>query len=465
MHIAKHFTNYALASLFLVSVLFSSCGGDDESEDPNVQDDGSFALAIGTTEDDETKSCRDASGNTILVGAFKGTLKIGDIQLVSAGGVDIFLAKYKSNGDLVWAKRAGGTGYDNALGIHADKDGNIFITGQLTIATFDNITLTSTGYGNDMYVVKYNSSGSVTWARQYGGNTGALAGLGITTDAGGLIYVTGALWGKANFGETTLTTSGSSDAFLTKLNASGDVIWAKKGGGIDTDEGSAVKIDAAGGIYVCGNITGTADFSGVSLTSSGFSDVFIARYSSYGTILWAKKAGGVNDDYAQDIALTTGGAVVTGTFHNTANFSGTELVAAGDADDSFTAKYTSSGELSWAKKLSGASAYDASLAVFVDASDQTYVTGVFGSATASDGVHTITNSGTTDIFVTKYSAAGEPLWSRSAGQTSPERGTGISVDTEGFVYVTGMFSGTSKLGSKELVSTGKNDVFLWKFKP
>ncbi|MGH8564957.1 MAG: SBBP repeat-containing protein, partial [Gammaproteobacteria bacterium] len=293
-----------------------------------------------------------------VTGFFPDTATFGpgetnETMLTSAGGNDVFVAKYDSLGDLVWAKRAGGTARDEGFGIAVDSSGNSYVTGQFNgTAIFGpgeatETTLTSAGF-QDVFVAKYDSLGDLVWAKRAGG-TSADDGLGIGVDSSGNSYVTGRFRDTATFGpgeanETMLTSVGVNDVFVAKYDSLGDLVWAKRAGGTGSlDEGFGIAVDSSGNSYVTGQFTGTATFgpgeiNETMLTSAGFSDVFVAKYDSTGALVWAKQAGGTSFDEGRGIAVDgSGNSYVTGIFRGTATFgpgeaNETMLTSAGGSD-------------------------------------------------------------------------------------------------------------------------------------
>ena len=179
-----------------------------------------------------------------------------------------------------WAKSIGGTGSDYGRGIATDSSGNVYVIGKYSGSfTIGSTTLTSAG-SNDVFVAKYDTSGTAQWARSIGG-TGSDTGYGIATDSAGNVYVTGIYSGTATFAPgTTLTSAGYNDAFVTKYDTSGTVQWAESIGGTNTDSGYGIATDSGGNVYVTGSYQGTATFaSGTTLTSAGSNDAFVAKYS------------------------------------------------------------------------------------------------------------------------------------------------------------------------------------------
>jgi PKD repeat protein len=191
---------------------------------------------------------------------------------------DGFVAKVSPEGQWLWADRFGGINADGGSSIAVDTTGNIYLTGYFnTTAYFGNLALTSSG-GYDTFAAKLDSTGNWLWARKAGG-AGFDEGLGISLDANSNVFLSGRFTGTVNFGSTTLTSasSDSSDAFLGKLNSAGDWQWAVQAGGIGPDIGYGVVAHGDSEALLCGCFTDSSDFSGTILTSAGLSDAFFAR--------------------------------------------------------------------------------------------------------------------------------------------------------------------------------------------
>ena len=171
---------------------------------------------------------------------------------------------------------AGGTSYDEGNGIAVDASGNVYVTGSYNgTATFGTTTKTSAG-GYDIFVAKYNSSGTLQWVQSAGG-TSYDYGRGIAVDASGNVYVTGYYEGTATFGTTTKISAGGHNIFVAKYNSSGALQWVQSARGTLYDIGSDIAVDGSGNVYVTGRYQGTATFGNNSLTSAGATDIFVAR--------------------------------------------------------------------------------------------------------------------------------------------------------------------------------------------
>ena len=223
----------------------------------------------------------DNLGNAYVTGGFNSrTLTLGNIVVTNHRDTvfDGFVAKVSPEGQWLWADRFGGINADGGSSIAVDTTGNIYLTGYFnTTAYFGNLALTSSG-GYDTFAAKLDSTGNWLWARKAGG-AGFDEGLGISLDANSNVFLSGRFTGTVNFGSTTLTSasSDSSDAFLGKLNSAGDWQWAAQAGGIGPDIGYGVVAHGDSEALLCGYFTDSSDFSGTILTSAGLSDAFFAR--------------------------------------------------------------------------------------------------------------------------------------------------------------------------------------------
>jgi len=201
---------------------------------------------------------------------------------------------------IQWAARCGGTGSDIGYGITSDSSGNVYIVGSYasgsnTFALYNSngtlfSNLTNVG-SNDVFVVKYNSSGTVQWAARCGG-TGSDIGYGITSDSSGNVYIVGsyasgsntfALYNSDGSIFSNLTNAGSNDVFVVKYNSSGTVQWATRYSSIGSDVGRGIDVDSSGNMYVTGSYGNTlslynSDGSLFSnLSTIGSDDVFIIK--------------------------------------------------------------------------------------------------------------------------------------------------------------------------------------------
>ncbi|MCK9609906.1 MAG: SBBP repeat-containing protein [Candidatus Cloacimonas sp.] len=372
------------------------------------------------------------------------------------------IALFAQNVDWLWAKQAVGTDYDICRGIAVDANGNSYVTGHFDgSATFGTTTLTSSG-SYDIFVAKMDINGNWLWAKQAGG-TNEDEGICIAINANGNSYITGFFYGSATFGTTTLTSSGDFDIFVAKLNSNGNWLWAKQAGGTDNDFGNGIAVDANGNSYITGDFVESATFGTTTLTSSEYDDIFVAKLDINGNWLWVKQAGGTYPDYFYGnygIAIDA-----NGNSYVTGNFAesatfGTTTLTSSGDYDIFVAKMDINGNWLWAKQAGGTSD-DYCSSITVDDNGNSYVTGGFIDI-ATFGTTTLTSNGDIDIFVAKMDSNGNWLWAMQAGGTNFVVGNSIAVDDNGNSYVTGYFWGSATFGTTTMTSSGNSDIFVAK---
>lgn len=396
-----------------------------------------------------------------------GAGEVNETTLVSADSLDIYVAKYNPDGTLAWAKRAGGTGSDEGNGIATLSDDSAIAVGRFQgTATFDGTTLTSTG-SYDIFVAKYNADGTLAWAKSSGGpNFDEAYGIATMLPDGSAI-VTGRFQDTATFDGTTLTSAGFRDIFVAKYNSDGTVAWARRAGGTGSDEGFAVGAAPDGsGVLVTGYIEGAATFDvgdggTIGMASAGSHDLFVAKYSSGGILAWVTGAGGTGIDEGSGVSVLAGGtALVTGCFSDTATFDGATLISAGLLDV-FVAEYNSDGTLAWVAQ-GGGTAADGAYSVATMSDGTALVTGYF-SGTATFGGTTLTSAGSLDVFVAQYDPEGTLAWATQAGGVGDDEGFSVSTLPEGNAFVTGYFMGAATFDGATLTSAGGIDIFVAQF--
>jgi len=367
----------------------------------------------------------DASSNVVVSGYFRNTVDFdpgsGTVNLVSSGGfADIFVLKLDTNGNFIWVKQFGASSVDDdAIGLYIDNLSNVYITGYFNgTVDFDPgvgiSNLTPTG-SSDIYILKLDASGSFVWAKKMGG-TLVDQGRGIYVDGLGNVFTVGVFRGTADVdpGASTinLTSAGSDDIFISKLDASGNFNWAKSIGSTGIDFAYSISVDASGNIFISGHFNGTVDFDpgvGISnLTSAGGDDIFVCKLDATGNYSWAKRMGSASTDIAY--------------------------------------------------------------ASIVDASGNFQMTGIFSGTVDFDPGATTTNftsAGLTDIFVCTLDASGNFLRAKTIGGIGNDAGKSIAVSSSGSSYISGDYSGTvdfdPSASTFNLSSGGGKDIFVMKF--
>ena len=308
---------------------------------------------------------------------------------------------------------------------------------------------------------------NVSWALGFG-DTGSDQGYDISTDSSGNVYVTGWFSGTIQLGGQTLTSFGSQDIFVACFNNTGTMNWLRQAGGPSTDVSASIVTTPSGESYITGWFSGTCDFDDSLVVSHGNLDMFVAKYDANGTILWVRQGGGPLDDYGNRLALSLeGGVTLAGSFKDTLDADGLQLVSAGNRD-ALLCHYDSDGQIAWVHGVGGGGE-DRAYGIIQSVDSSYLFTGMFTGNVTFGSVQLTCNSffGT---YVAALDLQGSPLWAvkADAGANDFSRGFGIETDQQGNAYVNGYFSGTLRIGAATLVASGGQydiDAFLFKLSP
>src|ERR1035437_1799634 len=205
----------------------------------------------------------DYLGNVYQTGVFTNSLFFDTISLMGINQ-NIYIVKYNSSGNLIWANSADEYANVISYGIASDAQGNVYLTGSYYSDTikFGSVTLVKSGT-TDIFVVKYNSAGNVVWAISIGDTADQWAH-GITTDNEGNFYITGGFSSPSlSFGTHTINNIGTNNIFLAKYHSSANVVWAKSSGGINDDETYNIACDAFGNVVITGYFTSQVAYFGL----------------------------------------------------------------------------------------------------------------------------------------------------------------------------------------------------------
>ncbi len=415
----------------------------------------------------------DVSGNVISVG-YLGLPAISDFDpgpgvyyIPTPGSQNNYISKLDANGAFVWATAIGGQGMNDIKGITTDSIGNIYLTGGFSnTADFDpgagTFNIASNNGSIDMFVAKLDSNANLIWVKPVGG-MGTDQGRSVTVDFEGNVYVTGKFSGSVDFdpGAGTFSLFGyNDDAFVLKLAANGDFIWARNMGGNQYDQGRDIVTDDSSNTYVTGQFSGFGIFGNYSMASLGPEDIFIAKLDSSGTVLWVRQVG-VSTDSTRVYSVAfdkTGSVVVAGQYFSNLDInpnSGVSLITVQPYGygNYFLLKLTSGGGFVWGVPFARpALSCQANIDIATDTGGNVYATGIFSYGSDFDpgpANYILSPKGVSagvsdyDIFISRINANGTFGWARGFGSIRQgDRGVAIAVDTSGYVYTTGVFTDT-----------------------
>ncbi|MEN9800326.1 MAG: hypothetical protein RL653_4023 [Pseudomonadota bacterium] len=347
-------------------------------------------------------------GRVAMAIQVSGSMDFGGPTLVQPNAWRTYAAAYATDGTLSWVRAAGVTTsaylFEPLHGLAVDPSSGAVVLGTRfeeadTFGTSTTYTPTpyngaSAGPGADALLVRYDAaSGQPSWVRAAGGDAPDDLYAVAVGPAGKVAYA-GAFRGAANFGGGAFPSTQPFSAVVGTYDATGAFQFARA---IENAAGRAVAVAGNGDVVVAGELTGPADFGGVTKTPSGM-DAFVARYSANGTLQWVTLLGGTGSDGAQALALDplTGEAWVAGTFTGTATFLSSPETSRGQ-EDVFLARLGTDGSVSRAVTYGGTLA-DSPLALSVDGSGNVLMGGEFSGTADYGGTAPFTASGSSDGF-------------------------------------------------------------------
>jgi hypothetical protein len=445
-----------------------------------------FAASLGGAALGEGKDiAADSAGDAV----FAGTVSAQQADAQASPAVAV--SKFGPDGTPLWSKSiAADAPWTLVQGVASDAAGNVYVAGQFTGAgDFDpgpgtaTLTAPPRHWDGDVhiqvetvnsFVVKLDPAGNFLWAKSLGaGGVAEVNGLGA--DAAGDVYVTGQFMGHPDFdpgpGTRTLDTLGDPDAFVAKLDANGELAWAKAFGGAQSATARDIAVAADGTAYVGGSFTGDLKFSDtLNATAAGFLAAYLARVDADGSVAWAKSFGGPGTaDLAAVASDGADGVYAVGAFTGTADFdpgpAESLMDAAKDAASVFVTKLSAAGDFRWARELS------ASADGGIEATDASAdgrgvcVTGDFrGTADFDPGAKEFNlPADHGDLYLDRLNADGEFTGAVALGGPGDDRGEAVTV-TGDDVYATGSFEGQMTIdtpdGSRTLDAGDYAGAFL-----
>jgi len=350
----------------------------------------------------DTKTCMASGpeGTFVMAGEFLNEAKFGDVILNSAGGTDVFVVEYSPEGDVISAFQTGAADYDFVQDVAMDEAGNIFVLGYF--------------------------------------------------------------YGTTQVGSDSYTSYGSQDIFIAMIDGSGKVSWSDRIGGIMADYPSGITLDEDGNVIVAGYFYNEMMIGDTSLVSTAGSDIFLAKFGPDGTLMDMLQAGGSSSDQVRSVAVDTDGHIIlAGSFYSDLTIGDTTL-ATSDPVGVFVAKVNPALGLEWAFQLDG-SYLTTEIYAEADHQGNLYIGGNFsedihfGDQTFSAGEFN------QDVYLAKYNRAGNLLWARHGHGWGSDQVTGLGVDENNNVYMTGHYLDTIHFDDITLPYTlccGSREVFI-----
>ncbi|HRP01113.1 MAG TPA: T9SS type A sorting domain-containing protein [Candidatus Kapabacteria bacterium] len=418
---------------------------------PNLLNDGS-----GYSTYDQSISVKsDMQGNIYHTGYFEGIIVFGNDTLVSNGGRDIFVAKLNKEGQYKWAKSAGSQLSDYGKDIAINQNGEVFLTGYFFAkAYFGNYQITSFG-NSDIFVAKLDSNGNWLWVKNADGD-GFDRANSITAD-NNYCYISGNYESSITFANTTLTSQGSKDIFVAKIDKNGNWKWAKSAGSSSTDDSYNINFDAnKQKLIITGYFSSTATFGLISLTSAGSRDPYVAKIDTNGNWIWAKRTGSSNsDEISTSVVDDNNDIFVAGFYSKTFKIDTTNLAIPTNRDI-WIAKLDSNGNWKWAKTLKGPN--DELIYSISYFNNALHLSGGFEQS-ISNGIDTVRSWNLRNAFYAKIDKNGNFQYLKSIRGNANIDAFAITTNIDSNVVLVGAFNEKIILKNDTIASKGDSDIF------
>lgn len=367
---------------------------EDEIYDIVVANDGS-CYVTGYTE----------SSNFPTLNAYNSTY---------GGNMDVFISKFSTDGTLLWSTFFGGKEMELAKSIAVTANGSCYVTGYTWSANFPTLNAYDSTFDGtiDTFVSKFDVNGTLLWSTYLGGSSTEW-GMGLAVGNNDSCYVTGHT-ASTNFptlnGYNSTFGGGASngDAFITKFNSSGILLWSTYLGGVDNDISKGIAVASDGSCYVTG-YTFSTNFPTLNAYDNiydGYYDAFITKYNTSGSLLWSTFLGGNASDVGYDIAVTSDNNIYLTGFTSSSEYPtlNAQYNTLNNGFDSFITAFFSDGSLLWSTFLGG-SGRDYGHKIALGNDDSCYVTGETKSADfpTKNAFDSHYESGQYDVYLTKFS--------------------------------------------------------------
>lgn len=422
---------------------------------------------LGGTGNENAQTISSSTDNkAFILGSYESSFNIPNGNLPEFGGNDIFLAQIGDFGTLNWVVGGGSSDNDLPGGLIGLSDGSAIISGRYwDEADFGGINLErNQGSSSAIFVAKYDANGNIDWAKSIDG-AGIKVVNQLEKDAADNFYICG-YYGDTLFTELgALTSLGNTAAFILKYNSSGTLLWAKSYGNTFNVRATAIGIDANSNVYVAGDSDGSFDFNGETITTNTVdNDVFLMKLDAVGNELWAKRFGGGLEDNATGLAALPNGKIyLTGKFIGLFDIGGTTLQTQGFNDNIFLCSISDLGNTLWAKSL-GSTGFEISTGISAFGSEFA-ITGYYQGTTDIDGEILMSGPTETNAFMAIFDESGAlNLVERIEGMDF-DLALSVDYDPMGGILTCGQFESEVSLGGVEATSAGGFDVFFgrWVF--
>lgn len=408
----------------------------------------------------------DSNDNIYLSGGFNADFSLGNQTLVPVGDIDIYLTQLNENGEVQWVVSGGSVEDDEVVEVITDGDNNVYWTGMYWLdADFGDTTLSVESSSRAIFMIKYSPNGELIWAQSFDGtNLKQISDIAIGNDND--LYFTGYFEETLILDEFVLTATANTDMFVAKMTNTGEMLWASQAGLEGDNFGINLAITNDNQVVVGGHYEGQIAFQSDTIQSNTPDlDVFIAKFDANGEAMWGRKAGGVFPSELTSIVLDEANNVyATGTFLGVLKLSETlELQTDGFNKNVYLFSYDENGTPLWAKSIGGDSDEEARAMIL---NQQTIaMTGNFMGNMLLDDFSITSNSALFNGFVAGFSLNGETKWLEKMAASELLLSEEIAANSEAQIFTAGIFTADAIFNDTNYPSNGSFDIFLAALNP
>ena len=404
-----------------------------------------------------------ADGSVYAVGTYNSPLTLGGATLLNSGGQDFLLLKTTPGGTLDWAVSGGSFLDEESAGVAAHPGGGVVCAGAFWFtAQFGNLQLQAAQNPKAIFLIRYNSNGQPLWGKVLdGGSLKAAGDLAVAPD--GSIYLSGFFQNQLVLGtDTTLTAHGNTDFFLAKFTPSGDLLWALNCGGQDDTRGEALAVDpVSGDVVATGFYDKEVQFGNQTLVANTSDrDIFVVRFSAQGQVLWARRAGGVHDDNVSDLVIDPNGQIyLTGSFIGVINLAENfSIQSLNGIPDFYLLRYAPDGTPLLARSMGGVLQEQATgIALH---GETITVCGYFEGSMTIDGFSLTANNGQVRAFLATFDPALQATHLEALHSAGDALALSATSDGTGQIWTSGSFRQSIQFGNQTYPAVGGFDAFL-----
>ncbi|MBN1184838.1 MAG: T9SS type A sorting domain-containing protein [Bacteroidales bacterium] len=446
------------SNLILYSLLFSICQWSYSQKLISE-----WAISAGGPDADGCQAITmDSYGNLIVTGYFQSKAKFGSHVLQPFGDTDIFLAKYSNNGKLLWVKNFGSmftkniTITESGNDVAVDSKDNMYVVGRFAeAASFMDTTIKSAG-GYDIFFAKLDKDGNLEWVEGIGNHMYDVSN-SIFIDGNDNIYLSGTSQGTLMLGNYLMSTIGT-NAFIAKYSSDGNIQWVKH----MQMKGNAEISEITGNdkfVYVAGFFEKDLIFEDKRLESSGDRDMFLAKLTSEGSLVWVTHSDECTRAKANTMCLKDNDIYLTGSYNKWLSMGDKKIMSEGK-DDVFVVKYSDDGQVAWLKSIGGPG-QDIANAISILGSNGCLISGMYSDQLFL-GDTTMESNGLEDLFIINIDLSGKTQWAMSFGSTLQDRLMDVIVDKSNDIILTGFMRESMLFDNIILNSNGGSDIFIGK---